>query len=168
MKTATNSHNYSQLFTLTPKQSEAIELLLSGMTDAEVAAGINVARETVCRWRLHHPEFIAEFNRRKAGLIDSYQQGVRNLVGKAIKAAEDALDSDDHELKVRTAFAILKLFNISSLNLYYKGPESAEGIVREKAKLRSSEETLASLVTSDYEVDMTLKALVNKLEGLNE
>jgi hypothetical protein len=168
MKTATDSHNYSQLFSLTPKQSEAIELLLSGMTDAEVAANVNVARETVCRWRLHHPEFIAEFNRRKAGLIDSYQQGVRNLIGKAIKAAEEALDSDDHELKVRTAFAILKMLNISSLNLYYRGPESAEGIIREKAKLKSSEETLARLVTSEYEVDLTLKSLVDKLEGLND
>ncbi len=168
MKTATDSHNYSQLFSLTPKQSEAIELLLSGMTDAEVAANVNVARETVCRWRLHHPEFIAEFNRRKAGLIDSYQQGVRNLIGKAIKAAEEALDSDDHELKVRTAFAILKMLNISSLNIYYRGPESAEGIIREKAKLKSSEETLARLVTSEYEVDLTLKSLVDKLEGLND
>ena len=168
MKTATDSHNYSQLFSLTPKQSEAIELLLSGMTDAEVAANVNVARETVCRWRLYHPEFIAEFNRRKAGLIDSYQQGVRNLIGKAIKAAEEALDSDDHELKVRTAFAILKMLNISSLNLYYRGPESAEGIIREKAKLKSSEETLARLVTSEYEVDLTLKSLVDKLEGLND
>ena len=60
------------------------------------------------------------------------------------------------------------MLNISSLNLYYRGPESAEGIIREKAKLKSSEETLARLVTSEYEVDLTLKSLVDKLEGLND
>lgn len=167
MKTVTNGNTYSQLFVLSQKQLEAIELLLSGMTDAEVASNIGIARETVCRWRLHHPEFIAEFNRRKIALLESYEQGARNLVGKAIKAAEEALDSEDIELKVKTACTILKMFNISPSNVFHRSREDAYEIVRDKAQSQSAEKMFGGIGLTESDVDTTLKALVKKLEGMD-
>lgn len=167
MKNVTNSNTYSQLFVLNQKQSAAIELLMSGLTDAEVGAQIGVARETVCRWRLHHPEFIAELNRRRTALLESYEQSARNLVGKAIRAAEEALDSDDQELKVKTACTILKMFNISPSNVFRRSPGDAIEIVREIAQEESMEKLVGGMGLTQSDIDATLKALVRKLEGMD-
>ena len=51
--------------TLTPKQDQAVSLLLSGATEANVASKIHMARTTVSYWRNHDPDFRAELTTRR-------------------------------------------------------------------------------------------------------
>ena len=46
---------------LTPEQLNAIDLLILGKTDREVAEAVGVRRETVTKWH-KNPFFIAELN----------------------------------------------------------------------------------------------------------
>ena len=44
---------------LNQKQLNAIELLLQGGTDSEVAEAVGVSRQTVNEWKNHDPNFVA-------------------------------------------------------------------------------------------------------------
>jgi hypothetical protein len=52
---------------LTVAQENAIDALVLGKSDREAAEVAGVARQTVTGWRLHHPYFQAELNRRRMG-----------------------------------------------------------------------------------------------------
>jgi hypothetical protein len=80
---------------LSVEQENAIDLLLTGKPDAEVAAALGVTRQTVCRWRGHHPVFRAELNRRRKALTAAHLDRLRTLVPKAIAALERAVDAGD-------------------------------------------------------------------------
>jgi FixJ family two-component response regulator len=53
----------STLYHLSPKQELAVDLVLEGQTDSEVAESVGVTRPTVNLWRNRHPAFMAELNR---------------------------------------------------------------------------------------------------------
>ena len=44
-----------------------VEVLVIGKTDQEVAEAVGKSRQTVCVWRLYHPIFRAELNKRRRG-----------------------------------------------------------------------------------------------------
>lgn len=48
---------------LSVQQLNAVELLILGKSDREVAEQVGVTRQTVSGWRLHDPFFQAELNR---------------------------------------------------------------------------------------------------------
>ena len=58
-----SNHEKSQ--NLTIEQLNAIDLLVQGLSDREVADKVNVARETVTRWRNESAVFQAELNRKR-------------------------------------------------------------------------------------------------------
>jgi hypothetical protein len=61
----------SQAPKLTPEQLNAIDLLILGKTDREVAEIVGVRRETITKWH-KNPFFMAELNiKREALWIDS-------------------------------------------------------------------------------------------------
>ena len=79
----TNAHESSQVDAasrLSIEQHNAIDLLIQGKPDHEVAAAVGVARETVTRWRNDHPYFAAELNRQRKALWATAQERLRALV----------------------------------------------------------------------------------------
>ena len=54
---------------LSAKQRSAIDLLLQGLSDREVAEKINVRRETINLWRNHNQTFITEFEKARQELF---------------------------------------------------------------------------------------------------
>lgn len=75
---------------LTPRQMRAVEMILLGKSNAEVASMLRVARETVSRWRAL-PQFKAELEsailQQKADVAESTQW----LLKSAIQIVEDTL-----------------------------------------------------------------------------
>ena len=53
---------------LNVEQLNAIDLLITGKTDQEVAEQIGKTRQTVCNWRRYHPVFQAQLNQRRAAV----------------------------------------------------------------------------------------------------
>jgi hypothetical protein len=104
----TKPHKTSQHATLSIEQHNAIDILILGHTDQEVAEQIGVARETICRWRNENPYFMAELNRRRKDVWQTAQERLRGLVGKAIDILEKALQPDD----VKAAVTVLRAANL--------------------------------------------------------
>jgi hypothetical protein len=75
----TEQYESHTLRDLTDAQRLAIDALLTGSTDQEAADAAGVTRETVNRWRNHHPEFQAELNRRRKLTEDQHSDIVRQM-----------------------------------------------------------------------------------------
>ena len=115
-------------------QQRAIELLLLGYRDAEVAAAVGVTRQTVCNWRNHNEAFQAELIRRRLELWEAAKEELRGLVEKAIKVFREALSSEDQKLRLGAAVHVLKcvgLYGHKSLD-----PEAEAAFWFPKAKYK--------------------------------
>lgn len=96
------SHNEDFLHT---NQLEAIDLLTIGMDAKDVAIDLNIARETISRWR-KNPYFTAALKKRQAGM----QQKLRRfdaLVDRSLDLVENAVKDGD----VKTALAMLSIMS---------------------------------------------------------
>jgi DNA-binding CsgD family transcriptional regulator len=103
---------------LSIKQLNAIELLIRGYTDREVAKRIRVTRQTVCTWRNHNSAFISELNLRRQALWGANTEKLRGLAAKAIEVLNLDLDGTDYRkypYRQRAAVHILR-----SIGMYGK------------------------------------------------
>jgi hypothetical protein len=91
---------------LTIEQENAIDLLILGRSDREVAATVGVDRTTVWSWRAHHPLFGAELNRRRLDLFRAAQHRLLALVAKAIDNVEAAVAAGDVKASVELLKAV--------------------------------------------------------------
>jgi hypothetical protein len=88
------------------EQQNAIDLLVQGKADHEVAAAVGVARETVTRWRGENPYFVAELNRLRKALWGSAHERLRGLVHTAVDILEKALTDGDLKAAVELLKAV--------------------------------------------------------------
>ena len=100
----TVDHKNAQAKTLTPQQLAAVELLVAGRSDVEVAAKVGVTRETVNRWRNWNPLFVATLNELRLDLWKATRERVRHLNGKALDVIETHLQGGS----LKAALALLK------------------------------------------------------------
>ena len=108
---------YQRANGLTVQQRNALELLIAGKTDQEVAQALGLNRVTVTRWRLYDVLFQAELDRQRHALWAAGADRLRALVPKAIETVERALEraQENEELDVRLAFQILKLAGLDRI-----------------------------------------------------
>lgn len=129
---------------LSIEQLNAIDLLVLGKTDKEVAEAVGVHRCTVTSWRLYNPYFQAELNRRRKEVWGAAVDRFRSLLKKALDTVEKALDEGD----ARTAIELLRMAGLdmtrggSSLGTYLVGEDDPEKIVEELAEAKKREERL--------------------------
>jgi hypothetical protein len=71
---------------LSPEQENAIDLLILGKPDREVAEAVSISCETIWHWHHEHPVFLAELNRQRQTLWAEAHELVRALAGKAVAA----------------------------------------------------------------------------------
>ena len=89
---------------LTIEQENAIDLLLIGKSDREVAETIGVHRMTVQQWRTAHPLFMATLAQRRETLFSGAVDRLRSLLSKAIDNIAKAIEDGDET----SSFALLK------------------------------------------------------------
>ena len=75
---------YNRLQNLTIEQQNAIDVLLTGASDAAVATRLGLHRVTVTRWRLYHPTFRAELDRRRRDLWGTATDSMRAALPEAL------------------------------------------------------------------------------------
>lgn len=110
MNGATNGNKWQQL---SVKQQNAIDILVTGKTDAEVAEAVGVNRVTVTKWRNYHPGFQAELNRRRRNMWGASAERLRGLLPKALDVIEAELR--DGKNKLRAAVQVTKLAGLESV-----------------------------------------------------
>ena len=110
------------------EQENAIDLLIQGKSDREVAEAIGVARQTVNQWRNHDAVFVAELNATRHEIWGSQTERLRSLVKKAVDILESSLDAEDLRLRQSAAVHILKAVGLYGVDLKPTGATNAEAL----------------------------------------
>ncbi len=101
---------------LSVEQRNAIDLLVLGQSDADVAERVGVTRQTVCDWRNHHIAFQAALNRRRLEIWAGSADRLRGLVERAIDALAEGLDAQaDPKLRQAAAVQVLRAVGLWGL-----------------------------------------------------
>jgi len=112
---------------LTPKQVQAIPLLLSGETGRKVAETIGVTPQTISEW---HKDlaFSAHLNALKWEILESTLDYLRALARKAAKTYGDILESCENDgIRRKAALDILELVGIKNPQSGTARPCNAHG-----------------------------------------
>ena len=115
------------------EQENAIDLLIQGKSDREVAESVNVSRQTVTQWRNHDAPFVAALNARRHEVWGTQTERLRTLVEQAVGVLESDLNSEDMRLRQTAAVHILKVVGLCGLDLGPTGNTSAEGVESNRA-----------------------------------
>ena len=129
---------------LSAKQLNAIDLLITGKNDSEVAEVVGVARQTVNEWRNHHASFVAELNNCRQELWGVQIERLRNLISSAIDVLQDELSGDDPKLRHSAAITVMKSVGLYGVDMYPEGGIEAEQVEQEWDDA-AMERTLSSL-----------------------
>jgi len=111
VQAATNG--YKRLHGLTIEQCVAVDLLVAGNNDREVAEAIGVHRVTVTKWRLNDGRFLAAVRVRRDELFRAANERLRAALPTAINTLVAAARKGD----VRAAAAILKFAGLDKMPL---------------------------------------------------
>ena len=93
---------------LTPQQETAIDLILAGKNDREVAESIGKSRSTINVWRNQDPLFMATLNNQRQQVRGSQLSRLNTLVSDAVDALQDGLHDEDIKVRIVAAVHILK------------------------------------------------------------
>ena len=113
---------------LTPEQLNAIDLLIFGKTDKEVAETIGVGRNTISKW-YKNAFFIAELNARREELWKEEKLRLKSLVHEAVDVLSNGLHSSDEKVAITSAVHILKTVGLYGEVKDSFGPTTPEKVV---------------------------------------
>ena len=99
---------------LTVEQLNAIDLLVTGVSDREVAEKVGVSRQTVTNWRLHNLAFQAELHRLRKEIWGNSKDRIVSLVPKAIDRLEKALGDDTDRNGPKVALEVIRATGLHS------------------------------------------------------
>lgn len=97
-----------QLLKLSIRQRNAIDMIVIGASDMEVAEKIEIARETVTRWRLYHPAFRAELNRSRQAVWGGSADQLRTLLRHSLSLLEEVLSDPGHPKRAEIALGLVR------------------------------------------------------------
>ena len=109
---------------LSEKQENAIELMLKGLNDSEVAERVGVSRQWVNHWRNQDEAFREALAARRQTLREQNIDRLNELVEEAIAAAREALRSQNENTRLKAAALILK---VSGMQEGMRGEKPADG-----------------------------------------
>ena len=99
-------------------QRNAIELLLAGKTDQEVAEAVGVSRQTVTVWRNRDALFQTALEVRRKEIWGAHVERLRQIAGRAVEVLEaDLLQEEDRRLRQSAAVHVLKCVGLYGANL---------------------------------------------------
>ena len=112
---------------LNNNQLIAIQLVAQGKTGKFISEHLNVAQETISRWR-KQPEFIASVNVILNQLRDTTQQKMRNILFLSLEVLEKELIKENSSLSINLALKIVQNYKISNLVNEKIGSENSKNI----------------------------------------
>src|SRR5687768_9141773 len=107
--------NVTKCDTLNDRQLLALDLIVTGSTDTEVAAKMGVCRQTISRWRNSDADFIAELRRRRQIQFNRAADRLRALLDPAVDVIADQLNDRYEHTRFRAASTLLHLAKIGSV-----------------------------------------------------
>jgi len=142
---------------LSIEQLNAIDLLVMGKSDREVAEAVGVHRTTVTGWRLYSPHFQAALNRRRKEVFGAAVDRFRSLLQKSLDVVERALDEGDSKV----AMEVLKMAGFGEMDIGMIGSDDPEEIIAKEA-----EKEAFSIPVGDWNKQSVLEKLKKREEEL--
>jgi len=161
-KTFELMQNRSDAPKLTPEQLNAIDLLILGKTDREVAEAVGVRRETVTKWH-KNPFFSAELSIRREELWAEAKLRLKSLVYEAVNVLTRGLSSTDEKVAITAAVHVLKTVGLYGEVKQDFGPDTPEEAVWKQAKKMKLQRYMALRPDSFCEW-----AVKNRMEELSQ
>ena len=158
MKKATNS--YKRERGLTIEQLNAIDLLIVGKTDKEVAELTGVNRVTITKWKNYDIYFQAELNQRRKEVWNGSIDKMRALVPMAMEKLEREIEGPNGW---KVSMEIIKICGINGKHMKDTGKDSSDKILNDLAQKRATEEMYGSINN-----DTKKQILLDFQEQLNE
>ena len=148
---------------LTPEQLNAIDLLIFGKTDKEVAETLGIGRNTISKW-YKNAFFIAELNLRREALWKDSKLRLKSLVPEAVNVLTNGLHSSDEKIAITSAVHILKTVGLYGEVKQDFGPTSPEEAVWKQAvsKRRDSYLAIRPDAFSDFSVRNRFKEVAEE------
>ena len=133
------------------KQRNAIDLLVTGPYDREVAEKIGVERETTTRWRLYDPDFRIELERARDALWGNSANKMRSLLPKALRVVDEGLEDQKFSSdRMKLALSVLKIAKLD----FNSGSEKAEASETQESMDVPTKETGLGKATSTTPTDL--------------
>jgi hypothetical protein len=101
---------------LTSKQELAIDYLVTGMSQSDVARRIDISREQLWRWRTQNPAFASHQAQRRSEFHETLVDGLWGLAATAMGVAGESLAEGDP----RMAIDILRLVARGLTDIHYE------------------------------------------------
>jgi hypothetical protein len=99
---------------LTQKQEKALELVVRGCSDVEVARRVGVSRQIINRWRNHDTGFQYELEMRRQAVREKHQDKMNELVEQALEVVGQALGEGDEKTRLQTAMFVLRMSGLQA------------------------------------------------------
>jgi len=115
---------------LSVKQELALELILCGMNDGDIAKRAGASRQTVNTWRNHDENFRMLLAERRAALREQYRTELSGLVSEAIGVMREAMREGDMLTRLWASYAVLRMLGLQTATQTEKQP-SQEEIINE-------------------------------------
>jgi hypothetical protein len=127
---------------LTAAQLAAVDLVVTGKADAEVAEAVGVTRQTVWGWRHYHPEFRAALNTRRREVFGQASDRLRALLSRSIDVLAAELDAQPwDEWKVKVALKVLDYgAPLLTAQVLPAGPEDPDELLEAEAGHRNRDD----------------------------
>ena len=109
---------------LSVEQRSGVDLLVTGATDAEVAAAVGVDRGTVWRWRHEHPDFISELEKARQQFMSGSVDKLRAALPKAVGNIVNAVEAGD----LKASLALMKCVGLQNGDYFKPGETDANKI----------------------------------------
>ena len=94
---------------LTQLQQDAMEMVLLGWQNEDIAEKLGVSRHTIMRWMNKNADFIAELRYRREQLWAEHRLQLFNLIHRALNVVESQLLDGDKNLRMKAALGLLKM-----------------------------------------------------------
>ena len=115
---------------LSGKQEMALELVMCGMSDGDIAKRAGVSRQTVNTWRNHDDHFRMLLAERRVSLREQYRGDLSGLVSEAVGVMREAIQEGDMLTRLWAAHAVLRMLGLQAAVPTQKQP-SGEEIINE-------------------------------------
>ena len=116
--------------TINGKQEKALELMIKGVNDLEVAKKIGVTRQTISNWRHKDAVFVSTLEEARIALREKHKDSLNRLVDKAIAELEKLIDEDDPKIRIQVIKLVLSMAGLKE-NLKEDNSQSKEEIIKE-------------------------------------
>ena len=115
---------------LNAKQELAIDLVIVGLSDGEIAKQVDISRQCINKWRNQDEDFRAMLAERRKALRERHQDELNGLVCEAIGVMREVMREGDMPTRLRAAQAVLRMSGLQA-TMQTEKPLSKEEIIRE-------------------------------------